>query len=79
MVGVEAFKAIFDCSPETGLQTLSSREFTLRIIDGSNSQMIDFKNAYTQGEELRSVADGIADATWYARYLRFLHKVVNKI
>ena len=65
---VEAFKAIFDCSPETGLQTLSSREFTLRIIDGSNSQMIDFKNAYTQGEELRSVADGIADATWYARY-----------
>ena len=30
--------------------------------------MIDFKNAYTQGEELRSVADGIADATWYARY-----------
>lgn len=67
----ENLRAMFNCDPKLGgVKAFTNDEFTLRIVDGSNGNLLAFKQAY--GNEvfipLFTTVDQTADLDFYDRY-----------
>lgn len=64
------FKSFFNCNPnKDGLKVFNHDEFHLRLIDGSNANLLSFGSSYYNGGSiLQNVCDGLANPEFYKKY-----------